>query len=60
MRRVRSVRSRLALPAAPILFLDDKLENVEGARATGWQAAHVPRPAELGSTLNRCFDGIAA
>lgn len=54
------VRERFLLPGESILFLDDRLENVEGARAAGWQAVHVPRPAELPSTLDRYFDGIVA
>ena len=54
------VRERIRLPGESILFLDDKLENVEAARAAGWQAAHVPAPADLASTLSRYFDGIAA
>jgi putative hydrolase of the HAD superfamily len=54
------VRSQLGVPAPAILFLDDKLENVAGARAVGWQAAHVPGPAELAPILGRYFDGVAA
>jgi putative hydrolase of the HAD superfamily len=54
------VQSRLGIPPAAILFLDDKPENVEGARAAGWQAVHVPRPSELGSILNRYFGDIPA
>ena len=36
---------------ATALFLDDTPANVEGARAAGLQAAHVPGPAALRSVL---------
>lgn len=51
------VREQLCLPAESILFVDDKVENVEGARAAGWRAAHVVRPADLASILAGHVDG---
>ena len=35
-----AVQSSLGHPPESILFLDDKPENVDGARAAGWQAVH--------------------
>ena len=55
-----AVEARLRLAPASILFLDDKLENVEGARAAGWQAAHVPSPSQLRAVVSQYFEWVAA
>lgn len=34
------------LGRAPVMFVDDALRNVEGARAHGWQAVHYPHEAD--------------
>lgn len=34
----QKVTQALAVPAESILFFDDKIENVEGARAVGWKS----------------------
>jgi putative hydrolase of the HAD superfamily len=36
-----------------ILFFDDTLENVEGARAAGLQAVQVTRPSDVSAALSR-------
>lgn len=37
----------LALPAEEVLFIDDKIENVRGARALGIEAIHYVGPAQF-------------
>ena len=34
-------RGQIGLPAEQLLFVDDRMENVEAARALGWQAMHL-------------------
>jgi putative hydrolase of the HAD superfamily len=41
----------IGMPAERILFFDDSLINVEGARACGLQAVHVTSPADVAKTL---------
>jgi putative hydrolase of the HAD superfamily len=41
----------IGIPAGRILFFDDILANVEGARACGLQAVHVTTPATVAETL---------
>jgi len=53
------VQSDLSIPASSILFLDDKLENVEAARNVGWQADHVPSPEHLGAVLDRHIEDMS-
>ena len=55
-----AVQSSLGQLPESILFLDDKPANVEGARAAGWQAAHVSSPHELRAVVARQVEGIAA
>ena len=55
-----AVQSSLGHPPESILFLDDKPANVDGARAAGWQAAHVPSPHELRAVVARHVKGIVA
>lgn len=38
----RLCEERMGLPAARLLFFDDFIENVEGARALGWQSVQYP------------------
>ncbi|MEE8245159.1 MAG: HAD-IA family hydrolase [Pseudomonadales bacterium] len=45
------VASEMAHPPGQILFIDDTLENVEGARTAGMQAAHVTSSAQVVRTL---------
>lgn len=39
------------------LFLDDRIENIEGARAIGLHAIHFESPARLRDELGRAADG---
>jgi HAD superfamily hydrolase (TIGR01509 family) len=41
----------MGVPASRVLFFDDTLANVEGARAAGLQAAHVRRTEEIAAAL---------
>lgn len=43
----------IGAPAGRILFFDDTLENVDGARACGLQALHVASDADVASALAR-------
>jgi len=43
--------SEIGVPASRILFFDDTLENVEGARACGLQAVHVTSDETVKETL---------
>lgn len=45
------VANAIGVPLASILFFDDTLENVEGARAAGMQAVHVRSPQDVRSAL---------
>ena len=47
------VTGTVGVPAARILFFDDTLENVEGARACGLQAVHVTSDADVASAVVR-------
>jgi glucose-1-phosphatase len=46
-RAFEHVLSKLGRESAEVLFVDDTLTNVEGARAVGLRAAHVVSPADL-------------
>ncbi len=43
----RCVEGRLGAAPEEILFLDDRPENVEGARVCGWRAERVDTPREI-------------
>jgi len=45
------VAREIGVPIGRVLFLDDAIENVRGARAAGMQAAHVPTPADVARVL---------
>jgi HAD superfamily hydrolase (TIGR01509 family) len=45
------VAAQMGVPGASILFMDDLAENVEGAKAAGLQARHVPSPDVLAPIL---------
>jgi FMN phosphatase YigB (HAD superfamily) len=45
------VAGAIGLPPARILFLDDTLENVEGARGVGMPAVHVRTPEDVKRAL---------
>jgi putative hydrolase of the HAD superfamily len=45
------VVSAIGVPASRIVFFDDLLENVEGARARGLSAVHVTSPTDVGDAL---------
>jgi FMN phosphatase YigB (HAD superfamily) len=47
----RFVSESIGVPAGRIVFFDDSLANVEGARACGLQAVHVRSPADVTKTL---------
>jgi FMN phosphatase YigB (HAD superfamily) len=48
-----AVARSLGVPLGRILFFDDTLANVEGARAIGMQAVHVTCPSDLRSAVER-------
>jgi len=45
------VAAAIGAPRGRILFFDDVIENVEGARAAGMQAVHVQSPADVASAV---------
>lgn len=47
----RAIETRTGLTPAELLLLDDKAENVEGARACGWRAALWDGSARLAEVL---------
>jgi len=47
----RFVVSEIGVPAERIVFFDDSLDNVAGARACGLQAVHVTSHADVARTL---------
>jgi putative hydrolase of the HAD superfamily len=49
----------IGVPAHRILFFDDLIENVEGARACGLQAVHVRTSADVRDVLSRLLTGPA-
>ena len=50
-----AVARRIGLPLQAILFFDDTLENVHGARAVGMRAVHVRSSADIANALD-AFD----
>jgi FMN phosphatase YigB (HAD superfamily) len=46
----------IGVPLPHILFFDDTLENVEGARAAGLQAVHVRTPNDIRQALHPWLD----
>jgi glucose-1-phosphatase len=53
----RYVINAIGTPAHRILFFDDLIENVEGARACGLQAVHVNASADVRDALFRLLTG---
>lgn len=51
MRAFEHVARELGVPLGSIMFFDDLLENVEGARSAGLQAVHVRSPSDVRSAL---------
>jgi glucose-1-phosphatase len=47
----RFVSGDIGVPPGRILFFDDSLANVEGARACGLQAVHVRAPSDIAAAL---------
>jgi HAD superfamily hydrolase (TIGR01509 family) len=45
------VVDEIGVPAGRVVFFDDSLSNVEGARACGLQAVHVTSHADVARTL---------
>lgn len=45
------VVAEIGVPAGRILFFDDLIDNIEGARARGLQAVHVTSPTTVADTL---------
>lgn len=45
------VITAIGVPAGRILFFDDLIDNIDGARARGLQAVHVTSPATVAETL---------
>lgn len=52
----RAVEADLGLTGEQILFVDDKPENVAGARHCGWRADHVATPSRLRDVVSRHID----
>lgn len=52
----RAVARALDLPPERLVFLDDTAQNVEGARAAGLDARHVPDAAAVQSTLDALLE----
>lgn len=50
-RAFEHVACELGVPLGSIMFFDDLLENVEGARSAGLQAVHVRSPSDVRSAL---------
>jgi putative hydrolase of the HAD superfamily len=50
-RAFEHVARALGVPASSIMFFDDSLENVEGARKAGLQAVHVRKPQDVANAL---------
>jgi putative hydrolase of the HAD superfamily len=46
------VVKEIGVPAGRIVFFDDSLENIEGARARGLQAVHVTSTRDVAEALN--------
>jgi putative hydrolase of the HAD superfamily len=55
----RAVQQEIALLPGDILFVDDKLENVEGAQACGWSAEVCRSSTDLHHIATRYFPGLA-
>jgi putative hydrolase of the HAD superfamily len=55
----RYVVDAIGVPAHRILFFDDLIENVEGARACGLQAVHVRTSTDVRDALSRLLTGPA-
>jgi glucose-1-phosphatase len=51
------VAREIGVPHERILFFDDTLANVEGARAAGLQAVHVLRPEDVARAVRPWLDG---
>ncbi len=47
-------QGKIGLPAQALLFVDDRLENVEAARALGWQAVLLP----VGEDVFQVLEGL--
>jgi putative hydrolase of the HAD superfamily len=52
------IATEIGVPPASILFFDDTLENVEGARASGLQAVHVRSPQDVRDALRPWLPGV--
>jgi FMN phosphatase YigB (HAD superfamily) len=52
-RAFEAVSRGIGVPLDRILFFDDTVENVEGARAAGLQAVHVKTPQDVEQALRR-------
>lgn len=50
-RAFEHVARSLGVPAATIVFFDDSLQNVEGAREAGLQAVHVRSPGDVAQAM---------
>jgi putative hydrolase of the HAD superfamily len=48
---------RIGVPAAEIVYLDDFLANIEGARLAGWQTIHVTDPLAALDELDALLAG---
>ena len=50
------ISGEIGVPHGRILFFDDTLANVEGARAAGLQAVHVRRPEDVRDAVRAWLD----
>lgn len=58
-RAFTSALERLGLPAGEVLFVDDRPENVEAARALGMRAAQIDLSGRVPGALHRLRDVLA-
>lgn len=54
------VAREIGVPLERIVFFDDTLANVEGARAVNLPSVHVRSPADVRAAVSRFLDGAAA
>jgi putative hydrolase of the HAD superfamily len=52
------VQGEIAVAPQSILFVDDRIENVEAARGCGWVAEHCNGPADLKLIVSKYFPAL--
>jgi glucose-1-phosphatase len=56
VRAISSIIEAIGVPAERIVFFDDSLANIEGARACGLQTIHVTSSADVARVLAALAD----